>query len=276
MAYKTILLHLDDARNMDARMQLAFNISLAEKAHLVAIAPTGVTRYFLENPSTAESTVPLASERDESQRRADAVADKFENRASQESGLSYEAHIVEDDAYGSLETRLPYSDLVILGQYDVASSFNAQDASLARDILLGGGGPVLIVPRETQAAQIPGRALIAWNGSVQARRAVHDALPLLQHCKTVQIAIFSPTGQAEKPGSQLQHFLARHGISSKLIVRTGTYQEVQQMLLPTIADTGSDLLVMGSYGHSSFHERLLGGVTRTVLQQTPVPVLMSH
>lgn len=276
MAYKTILLHLDNARNMDARIQLALALTLAEEAHLVAIAPTGVTRYFLENPSTAESTLPVAAERDESQQRAERAVQSFESRARQESGLSYEVHIVEDDAYGSLEKRLPYSDLVMLGQYDPASSFHAQDASLARDILLGGGGPVMIMPADAQTAKIPGRALIAWNGSVQARRALHDALPLLKRCAAVQIAIFSPTGQAEKPGGLLQQFLARHGIAAELHMRTGTYHEVQQMLLPTIADTGSDLLVMGSYGHSSFHETLLGGVTRTVLQAMPVPVLMSH
>lgn len=47
-------------------------------------------------------------------------------------------------------------------------------------------------------------------------------------------------------------------------------------LLSRAAELGSDLLVMGGYGHSRWTERVLGGVTRTVLMSSPLPVVMSH
>jgi nucleotide-binding universal stress UspA family protein len=40
--------------------------------------------------------------------------------------------------------------------------------------------------------------------------------------------------------------------------------------------SGSDLLVMGCYGHSRIRERVFGGVTRWLLTRLPVPILMAH
>jgi nucleotide-binding universal stress UspA family protein len=276
MSYKTILIHLDNARSMNMRIQLAIDIAKAENGHLVGVAPADRTGYFFSNPRSAESTIPISAERDESRQHAELAAKKFESRLRQEGELSYEVQVTDQDAYGSIESRVRYCDLVILGQYDNSSLSNPMEASLIRDVLLGGGGPALIVPRDAEAARINGRALIAWNGSTQARRAVHDALPLLQRCEAVTVAIFSPTGQAEEPGAQLQNFLARHDVSAELMTQAATYHDVQQILLPTLLDTRSDLLVMGGYGHSPFQQSLLGGVTRTVLHTMPVPVLMSH
>jgi nucleotide-binding universal stress UspA family protein len=41
-------------------------------------------------------------------------------------------------------------------------------------------------------------------------------------------------------------------------------------------DRGVGLLVMGAYEHSKFREDLFGGVTNEILQECPVPVLLSH
>jgi nucleotide-binding universal stress UspA family protein len=41
-------------------------------------------------------------------------------------------------------------------------------------------------------------------------------------------------------------------------------------------EDGSDLLVMGAYGHSRLQEFIFGGATRDVLRHMTVPVLMSH
>jgi nucleotide-binding universal stress UspA family protein len=276
MSYKTILIHLDNARNMDTRIQAGIDIAKAEKAHLVGVAPADRTGYFFGNPRSAESTIPITAERDDLREHAELAAKKFESRLRQEAEVSYEVHVTDEDAYSSIESRVRYCDLVILGQYDPSSSANPMESSLIRDIILGGGAPALIVPRDAKAARINGRALIAWNGSTQARRAVHDALPLLQRCEAVKVAILSPTGQAEEPGAQLQNFLARHGVSAELMMQEATYHDVQQILVPTVLDTNSDLLVMGGYGHSPLQQSLLGGVTRTMLHTMPVPVLMSH
>lgn len=48
------------------------------------------------------------------------------------------------------------------------------------------------------------------------------------------------------------------------------------MILSQLAERGSDLLVLGGHGHGYMRELVLGRVTRRVLEQMTVPVLMSH
>jgi nucleotide-binding universal stress UspA family protein len=51
---------------------------------------------------------------------------------------------------------------------------------------------------------------------------------------------------------------------------------VAATILDACAEVGAGLLVMGAYEHSKFAQDLLGGVTRDILAQAPLPVLMSH
>jgi nucleotide-binding universal stress UspA family protein len=48
------------------------------------------------------------------------------------------------------------------------------------------------------------------------------------------------------------------------------------LLLSWAFDFGTDLLVMGCYGHSRSREWILGGASRTILQSMTLPVLMMH
>jgi nucleotide-binding universal stress UspA family protein len=43
-----------------------------------------------------------------------------------------------------------------------------------------------------------------------------------------------------------------------------------------LTDDGSDLLVMGAYGHSRLREFVFGGATQHILSHMTVPVLLSH
>ena len=57
---------------------------------------------------------------------------------------------------------------------------------------------------------------------------------------------------------------------------TANHADIQPAILSLVADAGIDMVVMGGYGHSRTQERLLGGVTRAMLQSMTVPALMSH
>lgn len=276
MSYKVILVHLDAARNIDLRIQFAIQIAKVEQAQLIGIAAVGLSRYFFESALSAESLYPVYQELDAARDNAKAVAKKFEEECWRAKITFCESHVVEDDAYGSLERRARYCDLLMLGQYDAQNTMNPMDASLARDMLLSSGGPILLVPQGEGLTKAERRVLIAWNGSIEARRAVQHALPLLRHAETINVVVFSPTGEGEDLGTRLLTFLHRHGITAGLVNEVGTYHDAQKLLLTTVADTKSNLLVMGGYGHTPFQETLLGGVTRAVLHAMPVPVLMSH
>ena len=71
------------------------------------------------------------------------------------------------------------------------------------------------------------------------------------------------------PGADVSAYLARHTVSSSDL-------GASDALLSEISDLGAGLLVMGGYGHHRMREVLLGGVTRDILRQMTVPVVMSH
>jgi nucleotide-binding universal stress UspA family protein len=151
----------------------------------------------------------------------------------------------------------------------------------AETIVMGAGGPVLVVPPKGHFETVGERVLIGWNGSREAVRAVHDAIPLIARAAHVTIAAASTTfssGASQDSCADIAAMLARHGATSIDIARFDQRapETTGDALLNFAADGGFDLLVMGAYGHARLQELVLGGATRSVLQTMTLPVLMSH
>jgi nucleotide-binding universal stress UspA family protein len=122
--------------------------------------------------------------------------------------------------------------------------------------------------------------MVAWNASREAARAIGDAMPLLERAKAVTVASVNARpdarGHGEDPGADIGAHLARHGVRVDVTRLEARDIDVPNAILSHLADAGSDLLVMGCYGHSRLREMVLGGVTRTILREMTVPVLMAH
>lgn len=119
--------------------------------------------------------------------------------------------------------------------------------------------------------------MVAWNGSVEAAKAVTAALPLLRGAEQVTLAVLGDSADAlgESPGADIALYLARHGVNVEVLRRTEP-ADPGKAILSLAADFNVDLLVMGAYGHSRFREMMLGGATRTILATATLPVLMAH
>jgi nucleotide-binding universal stress UspA family protein len=87
------------------------------------------------------------------------------------------------------------------------------------------------------------------------------------------LAIEEPAGAS---AATLAAHLARHDLTAQIERTTADHADIQPTILSIAADTHLDLIVMGGYGHSRLQERILGGVTRGMLQSMTVPTLMSH
>ena len=69
----------------------------------------------------------------------------------------------------------------------------------------------------------------------------------------------------------IDKFLARHGIQAKSVWKAGNVGET----IATYAEAGKfDMLVMGSHGHGSFLNMVLGSVATKVLANCKTPVLL--
>jgi nucleotide-binding universal stress UspA family protein len=143
---------------------------------------------------------------------------------------------------------------------------------------MGCGRPVVALPYAGHVGTFAENVLIAWDGSREAARAVADALPLLRRARFVTVTVVHRMhGTVAPEGIDVAAFLQRHGIhaSFSTVPRVAGIS-TGETLLNRLSDLHADLLVMGAYGHPRVQERVLGGVTRTMLETMTVPVLMSH
>lgn len=281
MSYKNILVHADLSPHAAQRYALASQVALSHNAHLVGAAFTGLAVEIYRNAAFAYGSVMLAPEDVQAiTDRADQALNSFVAKADA-AGASYERRLSDDDAETGLVLQARYTDLLVVSQSDPELDGPDWLRSLPEHLALHSGRPVLLVPYAGRHEQIDQHALVAWDGSRAATRAINDALPLLRQSRRVTLAVFNADSQhgahGEQPGADIALYLARHGVRVEVAQQhTPAGLDIGNALLSLAADCGADLLVMGAYGHQRWREIVLGGVTRRVLQSMTLPVLMAH
>lgn len=141
-------------------------------------------------------------------------------------------------------------------------------------VLLEGGRPVIVAAAEPPPT-VGRKVAIAWNGRVQATRALALALPVLREAQEVHIFTVGTPKTDVESGRKLQEYLAWHNVPAAHH-RLQKQSTVAASLLDECDQVGIDLLVMGGYGHSRLREMILGGVTRDMLDQNAVTLLMAN
>ena len=173
-----------------------------------------------------------------------------------------------------------YSDLAVTGR-----AYGRDHAGLApvvvEALLFGTGMPTLVVPDHDRTDwRRPFRHIcLAWNGGDEAMRAARAALPFLREATKVDVAVIgsmADEGSEQPPADRLRRWLTRHGIGAEVTVLSRTERRKADILSHFAGDRGCEALVMGAYGHSRLREALLGGTTRDMLAEVPLPLLMAH
>jgi nucleotide-binding universal stress UspA family protein len=170
-----------------------------------------------------------------------------------------------------------HSDLVVIGQRELQE---LRGYASPEKLLLSSGAPILIIPSGWKSESVGNKILVGWNASREARRAVADALPFFVAASSVTLLVVDSDERAgrhgEEPGADIALYLARHGarVDVEQVLSKGT--PIADIILSHAADHGMDLIVIGAYSHARFVEMVFGGVTRTLLRQTPIPILLSR
>ncbi|WP_350015760.1 universal stress protein [Rhodanobacter sp. IGA1.0] len=137
--------------------------------------------------------------------------------------------------------------------------------------------PCLILPPRLDREIRFERIVIGCNGSVEAIRSIHAALPFLRVARQVTLVDGDMrNGDEGRPHFDPFIYLLRHGVTPRPNYIRASSAMAGEILLKEVENIDADLLVMGAYGHSRVRERVFGGATRRVLEEAVVPVLMQH
>lgn len=271
MTYKDIAVYQSDDDHSDDR--LAAGVTLAKKFGANLTGVYVMTGPAIPNFIQAEIPAALIEQRTgEIRQQAQSRKKTFEGKLAQED-VNGTFMVMEGDAVEATTAVAAYSDLVIVAQPD--PDHPAQDDGVAEGLLMASGRPVLMMPYVGAPDNIGKRVMVAWNGTREGTRAVHDALPILQQADDVIVYEVNPKEGAFS-GTDLCDHLKRHGVNAMAKHTIAHDLGVGDVLLSAISDNGIDLLVMGGYGHSRLRELALGGATRHVMHAMTCPVLMSH
>ena len=269
MTYRTILVDLTADGPVEARLDVAR--SMASRFDAVLVGVHVVPELFTPLPIwVGGASVYILPEIIEAQCKANREA-KERIRAAFDRAYGTDPAVTWREAEGDparlLAEAAHASDLVIVSRGGVLG--------IAEQLVTATGVPVLVLPPEVPRDF--GRVvLVAWKGSAEAARAVHDALPFLQHTAANRVVLCAVGEEGAAGLEAAAVMLERHGVlvqPERVDRKEG--RSTGEMLLAQAMVHGADLLVMGAYGHARVRELVFGGVTRHVLNTASLPVLFS-
>lgn len=165
------------------------------------------------------------------------------------------------------------SDLVIVDSPDPDEPFTGRALDTA---LFSVGRPTLMVGPSVPD-DLLGHVVIAWNGSLEATRLIGQSITLLHEAGRVTV-VHAETGRRDEArAADLCAYLRWHGIVAEAVALAAPEgMPVGAAILAEAERRGATMLAMGAYTHSRVRELLLGGVTRHVIRDARMPVLMAH
>jgi nucleotide-binding universal stress UspA family protein len=274
---KDVLANLSVTKDGGPAGDYAVSAAAALQAHLTGVA-------FIYDPVVPVSGtgyIPaevIESQEADNETAAKAAIKKF-LMATDRAGISADPLTISaslagaGDKFARMARRF---DLAIVGQAQPETS--TLEEIIGETTLFESGRPVILVPYIQKGPFKLDNVMVCWDGSRPAARAIGDAMPLLVKAGGVEIVIVTKERgkQDEIEGVDMGQHLARHGVKVEVHRIPGGDIDVADALLSHAADSGTDFIVMGGYGHSRFREFVLGGVTHSIFRSMTVPVLMSH
>lgn len=272
---RDLIVQLTGSPEDDARLAVATHIAEAFGAHLIGAhlhtlpdilditdpLQSGTIRNLLEaSDKEADRTFEITAKKFESM----TVSHELRRMHGMAADLGSDLAAMARAADLFIGTR-PYGDPSGHTQIEERVAFGSGRGCL---FLPPGGGPHLDFKVIT----------VAWDGSREAARAVAEAMPFLARAKAVHVVAVAPPLDEidrEKHFADLVGHLGRYGVELEAVVlpySTGAGEQIEQFA----HQKGSDLVVMGAYGHGRMVEWIFGGATRHLLRHSTLPILMAH
>jgi nucleotide-binding universal stress UspA family protein len=279
MAYRTILVSLNELDRLDVLFDATSLLAREHQAHVVgvyvvpspavypAVGPyvipevyDGLTRHFEEQAQSVKGKFSAAMARDK--------------LSSQWLEVRAVAPVISE----SVGEAARAADLVIASEINREGK-NGVELDFIENLIVHSGCPILVLPHKSAAALNFEKIVCGYDGGKEAGRAIREAVPLLLKARDVRVVWVDPLKPQDgepAPGADMAQMLQRHGVKAAAESLETGGANAAEALAGKARELGAGLIVMGAYGHTRLREFVLGGATRYALHHMNLPLFLSH
>lgn len=279
---KTVLLHIIDDEFHDQRIDSALALARAHSAHLSCLHVTPIEAYVAFDTFggifVMNDVIRKLDERDYELRK------KVEARFSNED-VSWDYEQATGNVESTIINRAALADVLVTTREPRRKDFVGPTVGFLGDLLDRSRTPLFIPSSDGGQFDPNGMAIIAWDGSVEAANAVRSSLGFLKLASEVRV-LRIPEQRSDDdakpfPATKVLEYLSRQGIHAKLTVESAPSGKAGQdvvagMIVAAAQAAGAAYIVMGGYSHTRIGEYVFGGVTRSLLKECPVSLVIAH
>lgn len=273
MSYKSILVNLDIDGPVAPLVKLGIDLAARFDAKLIGFCAADAPMPTMMAPEGATIGIEILQ-----QQRGD-IGNRFKELRAEFDALAAQAGTSEwresvNNPTRALVQQARIADLIVTGAPQGAATGDAYRVADPGSVVLHAGRPVLVAASGAEHVAA-NNAVIAWKDTREARRAVADAVPLLASANEVIVVTVDsdPDDWTHTSVADVTAYLGRHGIRARTEVIKA--KDEGGKLLEFAASVHADLLVSGAYGHSRLREWVLGGVTRSLLDEILITRFMA-
>lgn len=268
---RSILLHIHDDPCLDARMELALDLARAFHGHLSCLQALP-----FEFGVPGDIYGAMASELNPVFRQnAMDLQTALEARLERQE-IPWDWIVQNEIAQRQLLVHSCLNDVIVMGACTDQKGHSGYSA-LAAEITIGARAPVLLVPDECSGLDLSAPVIIAWNGSPEVASVLRSAVPMLKKSREVcLLTVTDDKPSFKRPAIEAASYLARHDINPTIIEMPPSGNDIGKTVMRAALAREAGWIAMGAYGHSRMRERLLGGVSRSLMTAPHLPILMAH
>jgi nucleotide-binding universal stress UspA family protein len=268
---KNLLLMVHEDEGQEARFQAALDLARALNGHITCFDIERIPVLMNDYVTNAGDVRFGYDEHDRSKRNRDMLEPRLKSE-----GVRWDWVHKFGDVANQLCNMIGLADIVVLNT-DFKTALMPDMHQTVAATAIKTGRPILAVPQNASGFPVGGVAIVAWDGSPPAIAALRAAVPVLGFARAVYIVAVDETENASVAAKDGAAYLSRHGIHAAIRQEnTHGVANISERILDISDQMKADYVVMGAYGHSRFTEAVLGGVTRSMLMCSPVPLILAH
>lgn len=272
MSYRSILVNLDIDGPVVPVVKAAADLAVRMGARLIGFCSADAPMPMAGPESGALAAEAWIQMRENIESRFSELRGKFGDLST--GTVAAEWREALDNPSRALAQESRAADLIVMGAYEGAATGDAYRRADPGSVALQAGRPLLVVARNAEQIRAE-NIVVAWKDTREARRAVADALPLLQSADNVTVVAVTARKEpwVEKSIADVEAFLACHGVRAGSEILESP--DESSRLVEFITASHADLVISGAYGHSRLREWAFGGMTRSLLDETGLSRFMS-